>query len=203
LVRRAIASVRTGRVSASKGHALSLLLTYVVEAGPHLRSIFTLRLFPDGSIVEEDLSAWLEGEATNPDGLWQQSFACWAPDAMVSGRRYAAAKAERIGATALGRYQEQVDRQETATRAWLTRRATELCGPVQRSGGDLFEPQPSSNDWHYDRDPQRRLASFAADASIPLPQRRQAADALSKFGGTPPTIPRPVLRSLGMLMLIA
>jgi hypothetical protein len=203
LVRRAIASVRTGRVSAVKGHTLSLLLTYVVEAGPHLRSIFALRLFPDGSILEEDLSAWLEGEPADPDGLWQKSFACWAPDAMVSGRSYAAEVAERIGTTASTRYQEQVDRQENATRVWLTRRATELCGPVQRWGGDLFEPQPSSNDWQYDREPQRRLASFAADASIPLPQRREAADALSKFSGKPPALPRPVLRTLGMLMLTA
>ena len=70
LVRRAIASVQTGRVSAAYGDAASLLMTYSVEAGSLLRSVFALRLFPDGTIQREDLAAWLASTLTPTDGLW-------------------------------------------------------------------------------------------------------------------------------------
>ncbi len=52
LTRRAIAAVRTGRVSAAQADTLSLLVTYTVEIGALLRDVFALRLFPDGSISE-------------------------------------------------------------------------------------------------------------------------------------------------------
>ena len=57
LTRRAIASVRTGRVSAARADELSLLITYSVEVGSLLRDMFALCLYPDGSVMERPL--WL------------------------------------------------------------------------------------------------------------------------------------------------
>jgi superfamily II DNA or RNA helicase len=202
LVQRAIASVRTGRVSAIQGHAVSLLMTYAVEAGSLFRSVFALRLFPDGSIQEQDVATWLSGEPASTDELWRHTFASWAPDAMEASRRHAASLAEKIGEEASGLYHDRVARRDVAVRAWLTRRATELCGPVQRWAGDLFDPEPPAHDWRHGLEPQQRLADFAADPEVPVSRRREAADALARFKDTPAPFPRPVLRTLGLLMLI-
>ena len=55
LTRRAIASVRSGRVSAARGDRLSLLVTYTVAIGSLLRDVFALWLYPDGSVMEKPL----------------------------------------------------------------------------------------------------------------------------------------------------
>ena len=202
LVRRAIASVRTGRVSAAYADAVSLLMTFSVEAGSLLRSVFALRLFPDGTIQRQDLAAWLAGTLAPADGLWQQNFASWAPDALDAARRHAAELAERTCDEASALYQDRVGRRDAAVRAWLIRRTTELCGPVKRWTGDLFDPEPPANDWRHGQDSQQRLATFAADPDVPLPRRREAAAALARFQETPPGFPRPAVRTLGMLMLV-
>jgi len=69
LTRRAIASVRTGRVSVARGDALSLLVTYSVEVGSLLRKVFALRVFPDGAVVEQpDFLSLAQEQATRGTG---------------------------------------------------------------------------------------------------------------------------------------
>ncbi len=75
LTRRAIAwarSGRTGQVSAAFGQALSLLMTYMAEAGGAsgtlFRQVFGLRLYPDGSIQQQPDFLWLAQPAGAPPG---------------------------------------------------------------------------------------------------------------------------------------
>jgi hypothetical protein len=202
LTRRTIASVRTGRVSAARGKTLSLLLTYVVEAGTGVRKVFALRLTPDGRTEEQSDILPLPDDAVSPGGIWQLRFSDWAPGAVIAAGLHAATIAERIGSTAAVAYRDRLDRDAAVAHVWLVRRANELCGTVSRSTGDLFEPEPSESDWRSCAIPEQRLAAFAADPSMPVPQRRDAADALVRVKMERMPFPRPVVRTLGMLMLV-
>ena len=202
LTRRAIASVRTGRVSAARSDALSLLLTYAVEIGSLLRSVFALRLFPDRSIVEQPEFLSLGNVGVCADGLWSRAFACWAPDAIAAAGTLAAEIAARIGSDVAVAYRHRIERADAIVRTWLARRAIELCGPLRVRTGDLFDPGPSEPDWRSCTDPKQRVAGFAADQSIPIAQRREAAEALARSTAEPTPCPRPTLITLGMLMLV-
>ena len=200
LTRRAIASVRTGRVSAAKGDALSLLMTYVVEAGVCLRHVVALRLFPDGSVQEQDDFLSL---ATEPaDAAWGEQFTGWAQGALRAAETHAAALAGRIAAAAATAHRNRLDQDRATKRAWLRQRAAELCGPAEGRTGDLFDPEPLMEDWRTIADPERRLALFADDPAEPMPLRRQATDLLSRVRQKPPGFPPHAVRQLGMLMLV-
>jgi hypothetical protein len=202
LTRRAIAAVQTGRVSAAKGHALSLLITYVVEAGSLLRTILALRVFPDGTITEHaDVLSLAQGDfpLQNP---WRRMFASWARNAMEAADQRALERADRISAAAAIAHQGRLDREAATTRTWLSRRATELCGPPKPATNDLFGAEPQAENWRSCADPAERLAGFAADPSIPTPQRRDAADALARLRTKPQPFPPPATRRLGLLMLV-
>jgi ERCC4-related helicase len=201
VTRRAIASVRTGRVSAARSHTLSLLMTYAVEAGSLLRSVFALRLFPDGAILEQGDFLTVVKDPAPADGLWSEMFASWAPDMVAKAGRRAAEVATRIGSTAAAAHEERLAREAGVRHAWLVRRTNELCGPAGPRTGDLFVLDPPEEDWRCCADPERRLACFAADSSVPVAQRREAADALARSSWRPPPFPRPTVRTLGMLML--
>jgi superfamily II DNA or RNA helicase len=202
LTRRAIASVRTGRVSAARGRTLSLLMTYAVEAGSLLRTVFALLLSPVGPVIQQPEFLSLAQDPISPDGLWQNRFVRWAPDAMTAARLRAAEIANEIGTIAAAAYQDRLDGDVAMRRTWLVRRANELCGPAHRRTGDLFDPEPPADDWRSCADPEQRLAGFAADPSVPPPQRREAADSLARSNAEPTPFPRATLRTLGMLMLV-
>jgi hypothetical protein len=202
LTRRAIAAVRTGRVSAAKGHARSLLVTYVVEAGSLLRTIFALRLFPDGTITEQpDVLSLAQGHEP-PRNPWRKTFASWAPSAMEAAAPRALEIADQISAAAAITHQARLDRQAATTQTWLARRANELCGPPKPKTTDLFATDPQTEDWRSRPDPAERLAGLAADPSVPTPQRRDAADALARLRTKPQPFPHPATRRLGLLMLV-
>jgi hypothetical protein len=204
LTRRAIAAVRTGRVSAAQGHALSLLLTYSAEAGPLLRMIFALRLFPDGSIVEQpDFLALAEHDAP-VGGLWRRRFSEWAPTVMAAANRVAASVAERIASAFQAAHRERINRDATVVRSWMAARCAELCGAVMSRTLDLFDTEPS-DDWRSYADPAQRLAGFAADSSVAMSRRREAAEVLQRFRAVATrdaSLPRPTACMLGMLMLV-
>jgi superfamily II DNA or RNA helicase len=202
LTRRAIAAVRTGRVSAAKGRALSLLLTYAVEAGSLLRSVFALQLYPDGRIVEQADFLSLGGVAVPLKGLWGRRFAGWAPDKIEAARAYAGSVADRVGAEAEAAYRDRLARDAEVKRAWLARTAQELSGVPSAVAGDLFASEPAVTDWRTLANPRQRLMGFAADPAVAMPQRRQAAEALAKATAQPPAFPQLVLRSVGMLMVV-
>jgi superfamily II DNA or RNA helicase len=202
LTRRAIASVRTGRVSAARGQNLSLLMTYAVEAGSLLRSVFALLLLPDGSVLEQANFLSISDDPVQPNELWQRVFAPWAPQAIVEAGLRAAVVADRIGAAGAAAYQNRLDRDAATVHAWLVGRANELCGPARPQTRDLFAPEPPESDWRSYAAPEQRLAEFAADPSVSTPQRREAADAMARSIVRPPPFPRSTVRPLGMLMLI-
>jgi hypothetical protein len=202
LTRRAIAAVRTGRVSAARGQTLSLLMTYAVDAGSLLRTVFTLLLSPDGSISERtDLLSIAESPASS-DGTWPLKFASWAPDAIAAAIPCATKIAERIGSAAAAAHQERIEQAVAATRAWLAKRTVELCGPPRPATADLFDPQPADDGWRFRTDPEQRLAAFAADPSMSLSERREAATILARSTAKPKPFPRTTLTTLGMLMLV-
>jgi hypothetical protein len=180
-------------------------MTYAVEAGSQLRSVFALRLFPDGSIMEQSDFLSLAGDAVSPALLWDRVFAGWAPCAIAAAADTASKIANRICGQVEAAYQEQLDRDGAAAGAWLMRRAIEIGGPVLRQTGDLFDPSPPQNDWRSCAIPEQRLAGLVADPSMPPVHRRDAAEALLRFRARTaemPPFPRPVTRPLGMLMLV-
>jgi ERCC4-related helicase len=199
LVRRAIASVRTGRVSAARGSAISLLMTYAVDAGSFLRAVFSLLFSPDGSVCEQSDFLTLAHDPVDPDGVWALAFASWAPEAISAALPHANRIAERMGAAAAASYQDRIDRTAASTRAWVAKRAIELCGPPGSGTADLFDPAPADR---AGMEPLQRLAALAADPSASLSQRREAGAILARSKVEPRSFPRPTLTTLGMLMLV-
>jgi hypothetical protein len=205
LVTRTITSIRTGRVSAAKGKTRSLLMTYTVEAGALLRSVIALQLFPDGSVKQQNDCLALPGKAIRPTGLWQKHFTGWAEDAIAAASHHASNVADRLCAAAARKYNDRVGRDIAAAHAWLARRANELCGPALAVTRDLFAPEPEQLDWRSDQAPEHRLANLAADPSIPIPHRRDAAEAVTRFHALTAmsrSFPPRIVRPLGMLMLL-
>jgi superfamily II DNA or RNA helicase len=203
LTRRAIASVRTGRVSAAKADKLSLLMTYTVEIGSFLRDIFALRLYPDGSIEQQPLT--LPDHAVPWTNLWHQQFADWGPDAITAAAATATAIAERIASSSAAEFQARLAHDSAVARTWLERRTNELCGAASPRIGDLFDTRPEPDDGQTGPVPERRLTAFANDPSTPTQKRREAADVLTRFRtitASQPLLPPPSVRPLGMLMLI-
>src|SRR5690349_9697299 len=187
LTRRVIARVRAGqcgRVSAARGAALSLLVTYGVEIGDLsgilLRTLSALLLTPDAAFEQPADILALAGQAVPPDRLWSDRFAGWAPEALKAADVRAAAVAARIADDFARSWQEKQDRDAATLGAWLTRRTNALCGAPVDPMGDLFDTVPRTDDWRCSRPPQQRLAAFAADMSVPMPQRREAAHILTR-----------------------
>jgi superfamily II DNA or RNA helicase len=203
LTRRAITSVRTGRVSAARADTVSLLVTYTMEVGTVLRDIFALRLCPDGSVQEEALV--LPEDPGSTDGVWKRHFATWAPDVLVAAQPVASTVGARIASAFVVRHAERLAREAGAVEAWLQRRGNALCGSVVATTGDLFDPSPSPGDWRTIPDPERRLSGLAADPSATATRRREAAEALVRFHAmTKDAAPLPPasVRMLGLLMLV-
>ena len=141
LTRRAIASVRTGRVSAARGQKRSLLMTYAVEAGSLLRTVFALLLSPDGTVKEQADFLSCANDPVLADGLWQKKFASWAPEALAAAGVRGGRRSESGSLPSpLPPIRTVSPGQDAVVRAWLVRRANELCGPVEARTGDLFSP---------------------------------------------------------------
>lgn len=196
LTRRAVASVRDGRVSAARGERLSLLVTYAVEIGTMFRRIAGLMLFPDGTVsVAADPLSMPDNEIP-ADGVWQRHFAAWAPVLI------AAAQPPDQTATFRSEHRARCDAADAVAKAWLRRRADDLCGAPEPWIGDLFDPPP--DDWRTCPDPEQRLALFVADADVPQSRRddAQAVRAQYRKLTTHPPLPPETTRILGYLMLV-
>ena len=109
LTRRAIASVRSGRVSVAKADALSLLVTYIVEIGSLMRDVFALRLFSNGMAVECPDFLSLSHLPVAKKNWWDHLFAGWAPDAISAAAPIAAAIAGTIASAFTARHQAGVN----------------------------------------------------------------------------------------------
>jgi superfamily II DNA or RNA helicase len=199
LTRRAIAAVRTGRVSSAKIDTLSLLVTYTIEVGSLLKDIFALRLFPDGSIKQQP--NFLSLPEHPAEDRWNAQFADWAPDAIKAAGPAAAAIAEEIASAYITAHQGRIDRDITLATAWLQRRTNELCGPIIQRTGDLFDSEPSFGNSLVS---EHRLPILIADNTAPTSKRREATDVLARFNAMTNRSPPPPLslRMLGLLMLV-
>ncbi|WP_428489730.1 helicase-related protein [Rhodopila sp.] len=206
LTRRAIASVRTGRVSAARSDRLSLLVSYVVELGGLLRQVIALRLFADGALVEQADVLALAQQEVPADLVWDRRFAAWAPSALAAANAHAAMIRDRLAADFIAQHQRRIEREDAAANAWLRRQSVELCGAFDPRSGDLFDAGPSDADWRVCADPEQRLSSLVADATIVPARRREAAEVLAGFrsvAGRRTALPSASVRMLGMLMLVA
>lgn len=202
LIKRAIRTVRTGRVSVARGEALSLLVTYMVDAGSLLSSLFSLLLYPDGSVLEHPEFLHLSATPVDLTVEWSSMFEAWAPAAIKTAKQQAEKVARRISLAAEAAFQERRTKAAAATKAWIIRRADEICGPTVGVESDLFHDGPSRRDWRSCLSAEQRLAGCAADPSIPMAHRREAADALAHLTAVAPAFPQPTVRMLGMLMLV-
>jgi len=217
LVRRAVALARagrSGRMSAARGRPLSLLMTCAAEvaerSGIVFRRVFALRLFPDGSILEQPNFLSLSEPANSLrdslpyDQLWRDQFAGWAPDQIAAAGPVAVVTADRLAAGFAAAHRQRVVRDAAITQAWLDRRTLDLCGAVVPAVGDLFDAAPAVAPWRSCAVAEQRLAGFAADTSLPIPHRRDAVEVLSRFHAiaADQTALAPVVaRTLGLLML--
>jgi superfamily II DNA or RNA helicase len=199
LTRRAIAAVRTGRVSAAWADGVSLLVTYTVEVGTLLREVFALRLFADGSVREEVDFLALAGRPAGGD--LRARFAGWAPAAIARAQGFASVVGDRIASRFAAAFDGRIARAQVALRAWLERRADELCGAFVPFTGDLFAVATAGG---VGRDAEQRLAAVVADPAVTAAKRREAAEVLDRYrgvmGGWSP-LPPPSVRVLGLLML--
>ncbi|HVY13960.1 MAG TPA: helicase-related protein [Rhodopila sp.] len=199
LTRRVIARLRagrTGQVAAARGE-VSLIATYAVETGDgRFRTLFALRQYPDGRIVDEP--DWLR-HADRPSMVadWDTDFAPWAGGPALD--RAAGAAADRAVATHAAAEARRAEKAELEVAAWLRRRADEICGPAPKPGtGDLFaaaRPVIAAA-------PETRLARCAADPDQPDATRQAAAEVLAIFAARPrPCASEMRLRKLGLLLL--
>jgi superfamily II DNA or RNA helicase len=207
LTRRAIAAVRTGRVSVARAETLSLLVTYTVEVGSALRQVIALRLTPDGSVHEQqDILPFAKQSPPPVDSdRWNRLFAEWAPDAMSAAASRATVIGDRIASAFAAEHYQRAGREIEVAQAWLLRRSNEICGPVIRWTGDLFAGEPPPGDWRSCSAPDTRLGGYVADPSVPAAQRRDAAEVLSRYRTSVadrPKLPPPSVRMLGLLMLV-
>jgi superfamily II DNA or RNA helicase len=205
LTRRAIAAVRTGRVSAATADTTSLLVTYTVEIGSLLRDVFALRLTPDGSISEQLDFLWLAERPVTRQDRRTRSFVTWAPDAIAAAEPRAAAIAQQIASAFAVEYQDRMDQNAAVAAAWLQRRSNELCGAVVPLIADLFDTEPPAGDWHSCALPDQRLSGLIADPLVAAPRRHEAANVLARFRsliGNRKVLPPVSVRVLGLLMLV-
>jgi superfamily II DNA or RNA helicase len=200
LVKRAISSVRGGRVSTAAGERLSLLATYVVEAGSICRRVFGVRRFPDGSHeLISDIMPYADTSVSQSgcSELWHSHFAPWATAFDVH------ALAEQVAAPYLAAHQDAQAQASAVAHDWLTRRAEELCGRPRSTTADLFAPASIGEDWRDEMPAQQRLSTLAADPTVERHRRCDAAEALRQFRTVRfDPLPPVTVRPLGLLMVL-
>jgi hypothetical protein len=203
LTRRAVAwarSRRGGRVSAVRSAESGLLITYAAEVGGLFRRVFALRVDDDGSISEQvDFVALADCEQTG--GLPRK----WPDDLIACASGVAASVGERLGAAFSADYLGRIGRDVAAANAWISARATALCGPVVSRTGDLFDSGPTVSDWRTCPGAFDRLSGFVTDPGISIEKRRDAKEALAGFRALmaerSADLPKATVRILGVLFL--
>ncbi|HET8997368.1 MAG TPA: hypothetical protein VFN42_11945, partial [Acetobacteraceae bacterium] len=126
-------------------------------------------------------------------------------EAMSCAHAAARHMAEAFARTHRRRMQAATD----ALQAWLRLRTKEICGAAERCEADLFGAAPSGPAWRTPLPALERLAAFARDAENPPGRRREANSVVALFSAREAEVAEqtalsaPVLRPLGLLMLVA
>jgi superfamily II DNA or RNA helicase len=230
VVRQAIQRVRRGesdpgaacdlRISvarAAPGQGLALLLTYSAElhsASRLERQQVIAVLLPESRRPEEIQNAdqWLKlaapEQAIPVDGTWHRHFSHWAPARFAEATDVATRAMQRVADAFAVAQKVCSTGEKEALDLWLKLRADKLCGPPRQRMADLFEPPADEPGWRRPLPAADRLASFAADPENPASRRADAKAALALYASRAADSARramlssPVLRPLGMLMLI-
>jgi hypothetical protein len=155
-------------------------------------------LSPDGSVQRQrDFLAL--AEVAVPAAAWG-----WTTAGIGAAGVVAAATAVTLAAGFVAAHQQRIERDTVVARAWLERRTLELCGALTPGIDDLFDAAPPVGQWRCCPVADQRLAGFAADPAVPVPQRREALALLSRFRSitaAQPDLPAVTVRALGLLML--
>ena len=193
------------------------LVTFIIEiAGtryPALQQVVAVllpRSGPPREIAQPE--CWLRlaahDRAIPPDGVWQRWFAPWLPRSQPEAAQCAAAAMQRIAAGIMDAQRPRRDSDSVNLQRWLTLRADDICGARIAGTADLFGETRDLPDWKTRDAPLDRLAAFAADADNPPARRREADTAVALYRQRHGEIaalltpPPPVLRLLGMLLLV-
>jgi len=200
LTRRVVARLRAstaGQVAAGRGE-ISLLATFVTQTEDgRFCSVFALRQYSDGRVIEEP--DWLRLADTPAQPDWDADFKAWAGGPALE--QAAQDIADRVVAAHNAAEVSRVAKQEAAITAWLRRRADEICGPAGKPPtGDLFgavsPPIDASS-------PEARLRACQADRSQSDATRRAATGVLAIYDDRPPPAPKGHrVRPLGLLLLV-
>ncbi len=226
-VRRAIScaqwvdgSLCDNRVSASRLDAdasLAVLLVFSMELRSstriELQRVIAVLLPMRGSAIVLDWpEQWLHladaDRAVTTSGVWDQLFAAWVPMRRQEAEVVATAVMQRETVWITTEHQRRMEREASDLQHWLCGRANDITGAFMPPMGDLFGATAPGPDWLSLAAPVDRLAGFAADANNPPDRRREANSAVALFQrrgqdlGAQALFPAPVLRQIGMLMLV-
>ena len=212
-----------GAVSAARGEALGLLLTFALDiaAAHHVVSRRVIAILATPSHPPRAIGGWLslgdpahavpaDGLTDSPtdgptDGLWDRHFLPWANAARADVEALATRMMAEEHEAALRRFTAWRDQETDRWRLWARARATVLCGAYIPPTGDLFGAQDSGPAWRREEDPWTRLIAFATDPAVPAARRREAEEPLEilRDARTAPVMPGPSApRPLGLLMLV-
>ncbi len=193
-----------------------VVLTYAVDILPatpgSFRHLVAVRLRESGKpSLEADISHWLRADhldARHPERAWDRHFAHWLPSRLDSVRRSATKAAQAAMEGAVRHHAARIAHETARLERWVTRRATELCGPPAPQIGDLFAPLPASQPPGPGADPLSRLDAVIRDPKTTAAIREEAEAVrmtarerrhhLLPPGPSTPALPVPV----GMLLLL-
>ena len=138
--------------------------------------------------------------------VWKKHFAAWAKVDDPTARTAASSAFAPLAEAFASEHRRVVEAKKTEIDLWLTTRAEEICGPVDRQA-DLFGAlaRPA---WRTTTSPADRLASFAADRGNSPHKRSEAQTALSLHERRQESLrrraalERPTVSLLGLLMLV-
>jgi hypothetical protein len=227
LVRRAIGRVHRiadaawdNRVSVARAPAGSppaVLLTFSAELRSATRTefqrIIAVLLPIHGDAVElSEPARWQDLAGTEQPrtsgNAWPTRFAHWVPNRQRRAESVANAAMQRDVARVMAEYQKNTGREADDLRDWLARRADDICGAFVPQTSDLFGAATDGPAWQSLSAPLDRLAAFTADANNSPARRREANSAVELFQrrsaehAARAALPPPVLRLIGMLMLV-
>jgi superfamily II DNA or RNA helicase len=225
LVRRALDRVRnlqfgaaTGfdrRVSAATWEGPpAVLWTYLGTVrstlGRAFERVIGVRASTSGVEPLLDPATWeaLAAKGVATDGLWERTFATWAPATESASRRVAAAAFSTMRQDFLRDQAAVLDAEQDEIERWVRERATALCGAVESQALSLFATAPALPPWKTLRNAAERLAAFATDAAVPSSSRREAETALKLYRDRQTDLerrrplPGEEITPLGLLLLV-
>ncbi len=229
LVRRALDRVRNlqfgsqsgldRRISAARyeGNEPALLWTYLGTVRNHYgrayERVFAVLASTNGTPrALSDPGEWERwaNDALPTAGVWDRSFASWAPDTEAAARGAADSGFAAMAAQFRTEHAAELAAERTEVEGWVRSRADDLCGQPAAVQVSLFDTRPATSppSWRGKTAALGRLAGFAVDTDIPVTQRREAEGVLKLYNDRLADLTKreveaiDIIVPLGMLMLV-